>query len=124
MATLSPAAEADIAGTFRDTSLPVEQRVADLLRRMDLDEKVGQLNQKLFGWECYRREGDRIELTSKLENEAKQWHGIGAIYGLLRADPWSGVTWQTGIPPEHRAEVVNRVQRLVLENSRWKIPAL
>jgi beta-glucosidase len=102
----------------------VEQRVQDLLSRMSLDEKVGQLNQRLFGWECYRREGDRIELTDKLAAEAKHWHGIGAIYGLLRADPWSGMTWQTGIVPDKRVEVLNRVQALVLENSRWKIPAL
>ncbi|MFA5264266.1 MAG: glycoside hydrolase family 3 N-terminal domain-containing protein [Opitutaceae bacterium] len=115
--------DTDIAGTYRDASLPVERRVQDLLARMDLDEKVGQLNQRLYGWDCYRRIGDRIELTSKLEDEIKRWRGMGTLYGLLRADPWSGVTWETGIPPERRVEVANRVQRLVLEHSRWKIPA-
>jgi beta-glucosidase len=111
-------------GTYRDASLPVEKRVQDLLGRMDLDEKVGQMNQRLNGWDCYRREGDRIEFTAKLADEAKHWHGIGAIYGLLRADPWSGVTWETGILPEQRVELLNQVQKFVMENSRWKIPAL
>jgi beta-glucosidase len=111
-------------GTYRDSSLPIDARVHDLVRRMSVDEKVGQLNQRLFGWECYHRDGERIELTDKLRNETKRWGGIGAIYGLLRADPWSGVTWQTGITPERRVEVLNRVQRLVVESSRWGIPAL
>lgn len=122
--TPAGAAEAPIAGTYRDASLPVERRVQDLLSRMSLDEKVGQLNQKLFGWECYRRDGDRIELTAKLTDEARRWGGIGAIYGLLRADPWSAVTWQTGITSENRIAVMNRVQQVVLDHSRWKIPAL
>lgn len=108
---------------YLDPTLPVDQRVADLLARMSIDEKVGQLNQKLFGWDCYHREGDRIELTAVLANEAEHWDGIGTIYGLLRADPWSKVTWETGIPPEQRVEVLNRVQRLVLDHSRWRIPA-
>ena len=108
---------------YLDPTLPVDQRVTDLLGRMSVEEKVGQLNQKLFGWDCYRREGERIELTAALTSEAARWGGIGTIYGLLRADPWSKITWETGIPPERRVEVLNRVQRLMLEHSRWGIPA-
>lgn len=117
-------AETEHPGTYRDASLAIDRRVQDLLGRMDLDEKVGELNQRLLGWDCYRREGDRIELTAKLEEEVKHWRSIGAIYGLLRADPWSGVTWQTGITPERRVETLNRIQKYVIDHSRWGIPAL
>lgn len=123
-AAFSRAADVPATGTYRDASLPIEQRVQDLIARMDVDEKVGQLNQRLLGWECYRRDGDQIELTAKLQDEVKHWRGIGALYGLLRADAWSAVTWQTGITPDKRVELLNQVQRFVLENSRWKIPAL
>ena len=113
-----------LTGTYRDATWPVEQRVQDLLKRMTVEEKVGQLNQRLFGWECYQRTGDTIVLTDKLAAEARHWGGIGTIYGLLRADPWSAVTWETGITPDRRVEVLNRVQQLVLDHSRWGIPAL
>ena len=122
--TWATAADVSTKGTYRDPSLPVEQRVQDLLARMDRIEKIGQVNQKLYGWDCYRRDGDRIELTKVLEDEVKHWRGLGALYGLLRADPWSNVTWESGIPPERRVEMVNRVQKMVLQHSRWKIPVL
>jgi beta-glucosidase len=123
-ASVACAAAPEDAGTYRDPALPVDQRVQDLLTRMDRTEKIGQLNQKLYGWDCYHREGDRIDLTPALEDEVKHWHGLGALYGLLRADPWSAVTWSSGIPPERRVEMINRVQQMVLDHSRWKIPVL
>ena len=40
------------AESYKNPRLPVEQRVADLLSRMTLEEKVGQLLCPL-GWEMY-----------------------------------------------------------------------
>ena len=42
---------------FRDPALPTAERVADLVGRMTLQEKIGQLNQRLLGWHAWRREG-------------------------------------------------------------------
>lgn len=123
LVSLRAAADVPAKGTYRDPALPTEQRVQDLLQRMSVDEKVGQLNQRLLGWHGYRRDGERIELTPALETEMKYW-GIGAQYGLLRADPWSGVTWETGIVPEKRMQTLNRIQKAVVESNRWGIPAL
>jgi beta-glucosidase len=111
-------------GTYRDASLPIDRRVADLLPRLSLQEKVGQLNQTIYGWKTYRRAGDAVELTDVLLNEAKHWGGIGGIYGMLRADPWSGVTWETGITPELRVKFMNMAQAAIMKSSRWGIPAL
>ena len=36
-------------------NLPPEERAADLLGRMTLREKVGQLTQRLYGFACYER---------------------------------------------------------------------
>ena len=41
---LPPSTAAAAGEPYRDASLPVATRVADLLGRMTLDEKVGQLN--------------------------------------------------------------------------------
>ena len=49
---------------------------------------------------------------------------MGALYGLFRADPWSGVTFDTGIPVEKSAQVANMIQRYVIENTRLGIPVL
>ena len=43
---------------YKDASLPTAERVNDLLSHMTLREKVGQLNQRLYGFRSYERKGD------------------------------------------------------------------
>ena len=40
---------------YQDTSLSPEQRAKALLGEMTLAEKVGQLNQRLYGFRIYER---------------------------------------------------------------------
>ena len=75
---------------YLDPDATVDARVADLLARMTLREKVGQLNQRMYGWDAYRRTPDGFELTEALYAETERFAGLGALYGLLRADAWSG----------------------------------
>ncbi|KPH97551.1 Beta-glucosidase [Actinobacteria bacterium OK074] len=110
---------------YRDPAAPVDARVRDLLGRMTLKEKVGQLNQRMYGWNAYRRTPDgAFELTEALHAETERFAGLGALYGLLRADAWSGVDHGTGAGAEHGAQLADLVQRHVLERSRLGIPAL
>jgi beta-glucosidase len=109
---------------YRDPSRTADERAADLLSRMSLTEKVGQLNQRLLGWHAWRRDGDRVEITRELEDEAARWGGIGAVYGPLRADAWSGRDWATGADPALSPEVTARLQERVTAASRFGIPAL
>ncbi len=102
----------------------IERRIDELLSRMTVAEKVGQLNQMLYGWQCYQRVGDRFELTETFKQTAAQFGGIGAIYGLLRADPWSNVNVDNGIPGPRAAEVVDMVQDYLARHTRLGIPAL
>ncbi|MBO0452688.1 glycoside hydrolase family 3 C-terminal domain-containing protein [Candidatus Enterococcus murrayae] len=110
---------------YQNPNLTIRERVADLMDRMSLEEKVGQVNQHLYGWECYEKKKDgQIELTDKFKEHVKWGKGIGALYGLFRADPWSKVGFETGIAPEDSWRLVNQVQEYVINQSRWEIPAL
>lgn len=110
--------------TFRDPAAPLSARVEDLLGRLTLRERVGQLNQHLLGWEGWRREGTTIRTTPALEAEIERWGGIGALYPPLRADAWSGRDWTDGADPAASADVVAALQERVVAGSRFGIPAL
>lgn len=110
---------------YQNPELTIRERVNDLLKRMSLEEKVGQVNQHLYGWECYeKKSNDQVILTDKFKEHVSWGGGLGALYGLFRADPWSKVGFENGIAPEKSWELVNQVQEYVLKHSRWKIPAL
>ncbi len=110
--------------SYQNPKLTIRQRVEDLLSRMNIAEKVGQVNQHLYGWECYEKNGDKIELTEKLKEHVKWGGGLGALYGLFRSDPWSKTDYKNGIPAKESWKVANLVQEYVLQHSRWKIPVL
>jgi beta-glucosidase len=110
---------------YRDPTAPTDARVRDLLGRMTLREKVGQLNQRMYGWDAYRRTPDgRFELTEALHAETDRFEGLGALYGLQRADAWSGVDHGSGPGAEDGAALAELVQRHVVERSRLGIPTL
>ncbi len=110
--------------TYQNPLLPVGKRVQDLLDRMTLQQKIGQLNQRLFGWQTFRRVGHRYEVTEILRKEVAAFEGIGAVYGVFRSDPWSGVTLESGVPFEDSVKVTNQIQRYVLDHSPLNIPAM
>ncbi|GAA4041861.1 glycoside hydrolase family 3 N-terminal domain-containing protein [Streptomyces shaanxiensis] len=110
---------------YLDPAAPVDARVRDLLSRMTLRERVGQLNQRMYGWNAYRRTPDGgFELTDALYAETERFEGLGALYGLQRADAWSGVDHGNGPGAEDAAALADLVQRHVVGRSRLGIPAL
>lgn len=109
---------------YLDATCDVMVRVADLLGRMTLVEKCGQLNQRLYGWDTFMRDGEDFDVTAVFKDEVATFGGIGALYGLFRADPWSGVNHENGISRENSARVANLLQRYVMENTRLGIPML
>lgn len=110
--------------SYRDASLSPEERARDLLPRMTVREKVGQLNQKLYGFACYERSGDEITLTREFRDEVDKWSGLGLLYGLYRADPWSGRNEENGITNRLVSTAYNTVQCFVVSHSRFGIPTL
>ncbi|RUT45153.1 beta-glucosidase [Paenibacillus anaericanus] len=107
---------------YKDRNNSTSERVEHLLSLMTLEEKIGQLIQP-FGWQTYENKDGKIELTKEFKEQVKNG-GIGSLYGVLRADPWTGVTIETGLSPEEGAEAVNEIQRYAIEHSRLGIPIL
>lgn len=108
---------------YKNASLPIERRVEDLLARMTVEEKIGQLIQP-FGWKAYTRSDDgTIRVTDEFKQQLAEG-GIGSLYGTLRADPWTEVTLENGLSPREGAEAVNVIQRYAIEHSRLGIPIL
>ena len=96
-----------------------------LIDSMSFTQKVGRLNQRLFGWKSVERNAaGRLVASDELKQEIDRWGGLGALYGLLRADPWSGQHWGNGIRPEERPEAVAVVQQTVLERGAHGIGVL
>ncbi|WP_217167971.1 glycoside hydrolase family 3 N-terminal domain-containing protein [Streptomyces sp. AC512_CC834] len=109
---------------YRDPAAPVPERVRDLLDRMTLAEKVGQLNQRMYGWDAYERTGDGHRLTDAFRAEVAAFDGMGALYGLQRADAWSGVGFADGLDARDGARTAAAVQRHVMDSTRLGIPVL
>ncbi|MGP3915000.1 glycoside hydrolase family 3 N-terminal domain-containing protein [Nonomuraea sp. 10N515B] len=99
--------------------------VEHLLAELSLREKVGQLNQRLYGWQAVERAPrGGFRLTGLARAELDRWGGLGALYGVFRADAWSGRSWADGIRPEERAEVAALVQDEVSRAGRHRIGVL
>ncbi len=109
---------------YKNPQLSPEARAEDLISRMTLREKVGQLTQKLYGFGIYTREGENITFTSDFYKEVERYSGLGTLYGLHRADPWSGKDFKTGLTGALSVKARNQVQKYVMEHSRLGIPVL
>lgn len=94
-----PSASRETKVPYRNPALPVEKRVDDLLKRMTLHEKVGQLMTVLLG---SRREHEHFDKERK-----KQDLNVGT-YILNSRD----------------AAFANRYQKAVVDSTRLGIPAL
>lgn len=90
-----------------------DARVERALAGLDTRARVGQLNQRLLGWQAVERVDGRLRVTDVLREEIDRWSGLGALYGVFRADAWSGRSWANGIRPEERGEAVALVAEAV-----------
>jgi beta-glucosidase len=91
---------------YRDASLPIQDRVADLLPRMTLEEKVQQIS---TGWE------DRLDLV----DPAKTFTAEEARKIIL--NEWGP---EMKLTPRQFAILRNGAQRYFLEKTRLGIPAI
>lgn len=108
---------------YKNPNAPTENRVKDLLGRMTLAEKIGQLCCPL-GWEMYTKAGERHVQPSAKFIEQMDKMPVGAFWATLRADPWTKKTLKTGLNPELAAQALNKLQKYAIENTRLGIPIL
>ena len=106
---------------YRNASLPVEQRVSDLLSRMTLDEKIGQLRCTL-AWDYYNVIGRKRVVPSESFKKDIADGNVGMLWATYRADPWTRKTLDNGLNPRLAALCGNALQKYVIENTRLGIP--
>jgi len=108
---------------YRDASLPAEQRVADLLARMTLEEKAAQM---MCVWqrkaETLVDEAGAFDLA-KARRAFADGHGLGQV-GRPSDAGSSGHEPETGRGPRAQAELTNAIQKFFLEESRLGIPVI
>lgn len=105
-----------VTAPYMDASLPIEERVADLLGRMSLEEKARQMDQyhgsNSFSDKHYPNSGTAMAKDGKLIMEKVERIlgdlGCGCIHDLY--------------PPD--AEPINQLQRYAVEETRLGIPIL
>ena len=105
---------------FQDTSLPIDQRVEDLLSRMTLEEKAGQL-MCLMGWNYYQIDGRKVTVSNQFRHQVDSMH-VGMFWAVFRADPWTQKTIANGLDPALAAQAANAMQRYAIEHTRLGIP--
>lgn len=105
---------------FQDASLPIDQRVEDLLSRMTLEEKAGQL-MCLMGWNYYQIDGRKVTVSNQFRHQVDSMH-VGMYWAVFRADPWTQKTLDNGLNPALAAEAANAMQRYAIEHTRLGIP--
>ena len=90
---------------------------------MTLEEKVAQLCCPM-GWEMYDKTGTHSAEPSEAFKEKMQKAPVGAFWAVLRADPWTQKTLETGLNPELAAQTLNALQKYAVEETRLGIPLL
>lgn len=108
---------------YKNAKAPIEDRVNDLLGRMTVNEKVGQLLCPL-GWPMYTKsDKGKVGISDTYIKRMIQMP-IGSFWAVLRADPWTQKTLTTGLNPKLAAEALNALQKYAVEKTRLGIPIL
>lgn len=105
---------------FRNPGLSVAERVADLLGRMTLEEKVAQMT-------CVWNEKNEKLLDAEGDFDAgiaKKHFGHGNGIGQIGRPSDAAGGAKPGKPPRESAALANAMQRWFIENSRLGIPVL
>ncbi len=104
---------------YLDPKQPIDKRVEDLLNRMTLEEKIGQMNMP-----CVYERGLGRDIESKFDGVRKFTAGTkepgvgpgGGFFTLTNEILHEG--------PRQQAEFINEIQKIAVEGTRLKIPLL
>lgn len=105
---------------FEDKTQSIDKRVDNLLSQMTKQEKQGQLLMDL-GWQYYERTGNKIQLTPYAFSTIQE-KKLGSLWGFFRSDPWSGKTLTSAVNPALSTQIVNALQRYMIDSTRLGIP--
>ena len=97
-------------------------KVDELVSQMTIEEKCGQLSCPI-GFTLYGKQGDSLWLADGFTGMMDTMP-LGSCWAVLRADPWSQKTVETGLHPRESARMLNMMQHYAVENTRLGIPLL
>ncbi len=104
------------------TSCSKKDPIGELISQMTIEEKCGQLSCPI-GFNFYGKEGDSLWLSEDFVARMDTMP-LGSCWAVLRADPWSQKTVETGLHPWESARMLNMMQRHAVEQTRLGIPLL
>ena len=108
---------------YKNAGRSAEERADDLLKRMTVDEKLGQLVCPL-GWPMYDKvSADSVTISDQYRDFIQNQHG-GMLWAVFRADPWTKKTLETGLNPTLAAKAYNALQRYAIDSTRLGIPII
>jgi beta-glucosidase len=107
---------------YKKADAPVEDRISDLIQRMTLDEKIGQVSCPM-GWEMYNKTTKGVVASDKYKTLMTK-APIGSFWAVLRADPWTQKTLENGLNAEEGAAALNALQKYAVNETRLGIPVL
>jgi beta-glucosidase len=99
-----------------------QDKVEALLSQMTIEEKCGQLSCPI-SFNFYGKDGDSLWFATDFIGMMDTMP-LGSCWAVLRADPWSRKTVETGLHPRESARLLNKMQRYAVENTRLGIPIL
>ena len=108
---------------YKDAGRSAEERADDLLKRMTVEEKLGQLICPL-GWPMYDKvSADSVTISDAYRDFIRNRHG-GMLWATFRADPWTKKTLETGLNPTLAAKAYNALQHYAMDSTRLGIPII
>ena len=104
---------------YQDPALPITRRIDDLISRMTLSEKIGQLNMPCGYFTELGNTAEEKMVESKKFTEGTFMKGIGPGGGFFTLANHALLQG-----PEQQANYFNELQKIAIEKTRLKIPLL
>ncbi len=104
---------------YKNPHYPIEQRVEDLLSRMTLEEKIGQINMPVVHGLAFGQDMSVVFDRCQKFAEGKLVDGVGSAGGFFKLI-YNVFTEE----PRLQAESMNKFQKIAFEKTRLKIPFL
>ncbi|MCW3744253.1 hypothetical protein OM428_03110 [Enterococcus gallinarum] len=97
--------------------------IEEIVKKMSLKEKNRPVESAIVWLASLSEKEGKLYLTDYFKSEVARFGSIGWIYGVFRADPWSGKDATTGLSVEESREVSRMIQDYLKEHTRLGIPA-
>ncbi len=114
---------------YKDAQKSAQERADDLLSRMTLEEKLGQLLCPL-GWPMYEKipgqagnDDALVRISDAYREFIQKQHG-GMLWATFRADPWTRKTLENGLNPRLAVQTYNALQHYAIDSTRLGIPII